>query len=337
MSRVYWHSPSGEAELRGSERAWLDHVSRGPATAAWDFDRSSGLDRIAEILAMVPEVPDGEYGANYLHTYLRRAQQAKDEYHKQWKQGEAAGLIPLQNPARYDPQPLHQLIQALRTRLATGGVTFNVAGAVLDSMNVELNTALVAGSDPVRLAAKIHGWCESHCWFDGPDRAWVASIIDEGLDAGIYRRGIWYVDKPFEGPASAHPDRKWLSQGWEEVRGFLLIRDDEPVVLSYSVCDQFPNPATHPSWPGEHNKPWSDHTPERQQAMSEWDEKYYDEMRDDEKWQGGMEWLRQHRPWAQITPDNLRSTSFGPMVTVYDLLSPDRDDVVRQATAKDPS
>lgn len=72
MSRVYFHSPAGTAELRGSEREWLNHLASGPAEAAWGLGGPSGFERAVEILAMVPEVPDGGYGA-YLHTLTGRS------------------------------------------------------------------------------------------------------------------------------------------------------------------------------------------------------------------------------------------------------------------------
>lgn len=41
--------------------------------------------------------------------------------------------------------------------------------------------------------------------------------------------------------------------------------------------------------------------------------------------------LRRKQPWARIAPDTLATSSFGPMVTVYDLFAPDRDERVRRA------
>lgn len=50
-----------------------------------------------------------------------------------------------------------------------------------------LNTALVAGSEPVRIAVRIHGQCEAHCWVDGQHRNWMANVFREGLRTGVYR------------------------------------------------------------------------------------------------------------------------------------------------------
>lgn len=335
MSRVYFHSPSGEAELRGSERAWLAHVARGPAEAAWNFDATGlhCLDRPAELLALIPEVSDGQYGANYLHTSLRKAQ-AQEELNKEAFEGWKPGA-----PLRRQPdfEPTRMFIQALKTHLNVSDSPVLIDGFTLHTRDIELNTALAAGSDPVRLAAKVHGWCESHAFVEGKDRAWLAGIIDEGLRTGIYRRGIWYVDRPCNGPAADQPDRKWSSQGWEEVQAFLCERDDEPVVMSYSVCDQFPNAdvaSWMPPWPEGVEERWDALTEEQQAERSARRDAWYD-LDGEEQWRRGIEGLRAERPWARLAPGTLASVTFGPGVTIYDLFAPDRDERVRAAFAED--
>ena len=318
MSRVYFHSPSGEAKLAGSERAWLCHLAKGLAAAAWDLDGAAGsLERAVEIVSMVPEVEDGQHGANYLHTYMREAV-------AQEKRNDAAiKAHHLRAVTNYEP--LERFVQALRTKLKVEGVPLRVAGLELHSRDVELNTALAAGSDPVRLAAKVHGWCETHCWVEGPDRAWMAGLIDRGLKAGLYRAGLWYEPAP-------GAEKKWSSQGWEEVTALLRARDDEPVVLSYSVCDQFPNPDVGwmPPWPEGVPRRWDALTEEQLQQRRQRDEEWAD-LDDAERWRIAMDGLRAERPWARLAPDTLADVTFGPPVTVYDLLAPDRDTRVRAA------
>ncbi len=208
-----------------------------------------------------------------------------------------------------------------------GDVIFHVAGHEMNVSNVNLNTALVAGSPPVQLAAKIHGWCESHCWVDGPDREWMAGIIDAGLTTGIYRRRL-------------HDER---AQGWEDVQALLRARDDEPVVLSYSVGDGFPNRdiarvlptgATRPkdwaeydTWPEEQQRAWNE-------ACAAADERW-GAMSHEAQWAAAMDGLTERRPWAQLTPDNLADVGFGSFVTVYDLIAADRDERVTAAFAAD--
>jgi hypothetical protein len=335
VSRVYFHSPSGDAELRGSERAWLSHVARGPSAGAWDLDSSDALERAAEILAMVPEVPDGPHGANYLHTYLREAQ-ARDARNKaayaQWTPG-----TPF--VGRTDYEPLHQLVRALKVALRVEGVRLMVAGIELHSSNVDLNTALVAGSDPVRLAAKISGWCEVHCWVEGSDRAWLAGIIDQGLKTGIYRRGLRYAGDP-DGPKD-----QWADQGWGQVLDLLRARDDEPVVLSYSVTGSFPNREIAgwepPPMPEDWRPDWASdeglgdwRRMDDSERAYHWRERALDgwyDLPDAEKWERAMDGLRRERPWARLSPDTLSEVFFHLPVSVYDLLAPDRDERVRAA------
>jgi hypothetical protein len=330
MSRVYWHTKERTAELLGSERAWLSSIANGPAESAWDLDNTRGLERAAEILAMVPEVPDGQYGANYLHSYLREAQAQHERnmaVYGAWKPG-----TPMTGHTSHEEE--RRLVSALAVSLRVRGLKIHAAGAELETANLDLNTALVAGSDPVRLAAKIHGWCEIHCWIEGADRKWLAGIIDEGLAAGIYRRGMWYADQP-DGPKD-----KWSSQGWDEVLDLLRERDNGPVVLSYSVGDGFPNADIAdylPPWPEGVPKTWDayDALPEdvrqaRDDAVEEAQERWYD-LPDDERWGRAMAGLRNQRPWARIAPDTLAEVTFGPSVNVYDLFAPDRDDRIRRA------
>ena len=244
MSRVYFHTKHTDAELHGSERAWLGHIARSIGDTAWGLDPDHpSLERAEQILALIPEVPEGEYGANYLHRHLREAQ-AQNAANLAAFEGWRPGHAPR---GRTDYEPERNLMRSLRTALSgIGSRDMLVAGVSLDPSSVSLNTALALGSDPVRLAAKIHGWCEVHAWFDGPDRAWAADIIDQGLAAGIYRRG--------------HPADAGYSQGWEQVQALLRERDDEPVVMSYSVCDQFPNQRWYPGWPGREVEKWDDYT-----------------------------------------------------------------------------
>ncbi len=345
MSRIYFHSPSGEAELRGSERAHLSFIARGPAVAAWGLGRHTDLDWMADVIGLIPEVPDGPHGANYLHTYLRAAQvedARNHELYKVWKPGQ-----PGPYGTSYDAS--HRLKTSLELRLTSSSseTVFVVAGRRLNAADVALNTALVAGSDSVKLAAKIDGWCETHAWVDGPDRAWLAGLMEDGLAAGIYRRGIWYADQPDT------PRDKWSSQGWEDVQAHLRSRDDEPCVMSYSVCDQFPNRHTAGWEPPPMPDGWVPSWADTDEGLAEWERDYptaedkaaryrddaadgwYD-LPDDERWRLAMAGLRADKPWAQLTPDTL-DTTFGPAVTVYDLLATDRDERVSAAFADEVS
>lgn len=109
--------------------------------------------------------------------------------------------------------------QRFRTWLSVGEGGFLVDGLNIDKDDLVLNTALAIGGDPLRLFVRLHAQCEIHTWVEGPDRAWLAGIIGEGLGTGIMRP----------------------HQGWDDVQRLLLRRDDEPVVTSFSGTDTFPS------------------------------------------------------------------------------------------------
>lgn len=163
-------------------------------------------------------------------------------------------------------------------------------GTPLSSFSLELNTALVLGSDPVALAARLHGQCELHAYVEGPHREWLAGLMEAGRACGVYR-----------------PD-----QGWESVIELLRARADAPVVTSYSVGDSFPT--THviqddpPVW-----------TPTE---IDEWGEPNWDAWYDlptAEQWALCMTALRA-RPemLLELSPGNLRRR-FGHARSLVDL------------------
>ncbi len=298
VSRVYFHSPSGEVEIRGSERAWLSHLAGGIAQAAWDFTSvSHNLERAGQIMALVPE-----HEGSYIHEYWRQAvaQDATNrEAYAAWRPGE-----PLRGPT--DHTPHRRFIDSLLTKLQVDGFGLEVAGVKLHTKDVELNTALVAGSAPVQLAAKIHGWCESHCWVDGPDRTWLAGIIDQGIRTTLYR-----------------PDA-----GWEGLAEFLRARDDEPVVTSFSVTDGFPD-AFVGDWMSAFPDGWDSLTDEQRQKHGARQDAW-GELPGDEQWRISLSGL-QAQPWLQLTPKSLTDATFHYPVTIYDLFASDRDQRVLAA------
>jgi hypothetical protein len=167
---------------------------------------------------------------------------------------------------------------------------------------------------------------------------WLAGIIDEGLDFGVYRRGMWYVnrvhDELTEGPRAEQPDAKFVSQGWEDVLTHLRSHDDEPVVLSYSVCDQFPNANEAldylPPWPEGVPHSYDALTYEQQAEHDRLWKEWYD-LPSERQWELGMAGLRQNKPWARLSPKTLGSIFFHVPVSVYDLFAPDRDDRIAAA------
>lgn len=232
MSRLYFNSPSGVAELRGAEFHHLRAVAHSLAEPFW---RIKDLDDITDLLALV--VRDAS-SPDYLFDHLAKAQAEHAENQRLWAARERGGPFPA---TCYDTQ--QQLRTSVKLALSsTNSPDLLIAGVRVGTAEIRLNTALRLGNDVIKLVVKIAGWGESHAWFDGKDRAWAADLIDQGLKTGILRDGMWYVDGPCEGLPKNHPDRQWSDMGWGAVTGFLRERDDEPVALSYSVADDFPGP-----------------------------------------------------------------------------------------------
>lgn len=180
MSRVYFDSPSGGAELRGPERAYAGRLCNDLALLVLRHElRPFGADE-SPLRAWLPP-----------NSYVLSNSRGFAETFETWfsVSYEARGLTDPKTGEKYSP------------------------------WIVALNTALVMGSDPIRMLARMHATCEIHGWVDGPDREWLAGIVDEGRRDNVFRPEM----------------------GWEDVAALLRSRDDEPVVMSYSVTDSFPS------------------------------------------------------------------------------------------------
>jgi len=187
----------------------------------------------------------------------------------------------------------------LRTALHVGdSPVLAHRGEPLESFTLLLNTALVLGSDPVCLAARLHGQCEIHAYVEGPNRAWLADVIEAGLDRGVYRsemRAIYADGSP----------REPFPAGWTAVIGLLRQRSDEPVVTSYSATDGFPNPTTA-GW-----------EPESQDADPD-GEGWYD-VPLGEQWARGLAGLRGDLTTRrEISPESLRAP-YGHSLSLLDV------------------
>ena len=95
-------------------------------------------------------------------------------------------------------------------------VSENLGG--LPIFELQLNTAILFGSDAVKLSARIHGQCEVHGWFSTENKDWLCSIIQQGIKAGMFR----------------DPD-------WQKVQHLAQNTKSDRIVMSYSVCDSFPD------------------------------------------------------------------------------------------------
>lgn len=155
-----------------------------------------------------------------------------------------------------------------------------------DLFTVGLNTALVAGSDPIRLLARIHGQCEIHAFVEGQNRNWLAGIVEQGIEAGIMRS----------------------SSGWEETLTLLRSRNDEPVVTSYSACEQFPNSSVA-KWTPTRNDEYGD------PAYDDWYE-----LPEEESWRLALEGLRSEDHGLEMKPDNWKTFFFDDGMNGFKLM-----------------
>ena len=331
MSRLYFSSPSGEAELAGPERHWLRHVACSIGEAAWDLNSISiVLDdwKFKLIMSWIPEHTGRFYGGmddrDYLHVGYQKAL------------AEAAQRLGQR-------EEFHRFMESLRIRL--GGVSaydtiFKIAGHELNCANVVLNTAVAAGSPAVQAAAKMSGW--DFTFVEGSNRAWFADVLEQGCNHGPFRRAL----RRFGGDEPEFDQ----DMGWDGVLEFLRSSDKEPVVTHHSTGDSFPSSYfstwEHGPMPeGWHPPHWTEPSDLEEWAEMSSDAKleYWDEQQSDlwyglpaeERWAGSMEWLRTKQPWSELSPQKLGSVFFGYPVTVYDLLATDRDERVRAAFAKD--
>jgi hypothetical protein len=269
MSRVYFHTQhEGEAELLGSERAHMHLLPR-------DIGAS-----------MIPSwAVDDEPLYRVIRPELHDKYTVKTHHGRPW---------PAEWPRKVDRERLTLSLGGFAPRIFCKG------GRDLDTDCLLLNTQLAIGSDALALMAKLEGQCEIHAWVDGPDRAWMADVIQQGLDAGLYRDGM----------------------GWDKVQELLRSGSEGPVVTSYSVCDGFPgwhliNQAT---WPPGVERTWSALTEEEQQQREAGNEAWY-ELPQDEQWESAMYVLRENKSglWGgQISPEALRGR-FGHGLSMVDL------------------
>lgn len=267
MSRVYFHTPSETAELRGSERAWASSIVEDIATAIVTPRFGEQRDRMLEL------IPQGHY--------LR--------------------ATPVDSPAWEK-----SFQTAWRVEL-----DLDWRGRKLDSWTFSLNTALVLGNEQVRFLARLHGQCEIHGWVEGLHRNWLAGVIERGRELGFYR----------------------ADAGWESVIELLRRRDDEPVVMSYSVCDQFPNAYASdwmPAWPAGKPERWDALSEDEQKEREARSEAWYD-LDEAEQWERGVRWLRTQPGMKEMEPADWSDFRFGHGLSAFDLIAPDRDERLARA------
>ncbi|BAD58876.1 hypothetical protein [Nocardia farcinica] len=247
MSRIYFHSPSGDAEVSGRERTHFGLITHETS--------------IAHLIGTV-----GRFN-------LRRVLHPES-----WAYQAAEGV---------DTRMLSLALGPFGED--KGAFVHN--GKRVNHWHLLLNTLIQQSGDSIRLAARIHAQCEVHGYVEGPDRAWLADLIEDARVDGVFRADM----------------------GWETVIELLRARDDEPVVMSYSLCDPFPNP-----W----STTWTPESVERaddEDDQGEDRESWY-QLPHAEQWATGLAWLRDEANGRRrLQPDTWADFGFGEGLTATDL------------------
>ena|GEM_PF-2104837 len=206
-----------------------------------------------------------------------------------WPAEASAPFRRMLKPGHYafDSKDDRTFAMRIRTLVSISDNCWRWNGHEVDMFGVTLNTALVLGSDVVKLAARIHGACELHTWVDGPNREWLAGLIERGLDEGLL---IPRIEQP--------------PHEWTDVIALLRERDDEPVVTSYSVCEQFPGPSIALG---------DDADDAKRDAFYEMDKAA--------AWDLAMAGLKAQDGGLELAPDNWQTFRFAHKLSALDLAS----------------
>jgi hypothetical protein len=172
------------------------------------------------------------------------------------------------------------------------GPLFQYKGQPLNLWYCQLNTATAIGSEALQFCARMHGQCEVHAYVEGPNRAWLADVIEQGLEDRLLRRKLREFD-----------------QGWDGAIALLRKSDQDPVVTSYSVCDLFPSAAgAQFEYPvvkdedGNEDKDWD----------------AWDELSDEKRWELAIAGIRATNG-LELIPEN-RQFFGDEIITVFDLI-----------------
>jgi hypothetical protein len=325
VPRTIFVTQHDAAELAAFEREGLRELSRLIPTMVWGLvDAGSTLPRIERaerILSLIERRPDTQY----LHDILTRARDAET---RSWPKPQN------RTSDRRDAPLTDRAVSTLSTALrACGGRGLPIVirdddgrDYRLNTLEVELNTTLRVGADPLRLAAKVYGWAEANAWISEPDRSWAADLIERGLRDGLYRPGVWSPAQD-----NAADEGTWIESGWADVQR-LLRGGTGPVVLTTSATDDFPNPGMDSwavPWPEDVPRRFDALTPEQREAhrrrSAEWST-----LTPEQRWEHGVREITENLSELQISPSTLRTATFGPNVTLFDLFA--RDSVYRVAT-----
>ena len=173
----------------------------------------------------------------------------------------------------------------LRAYFSSLDKPLTVAGYGVNAWNLLLNTALDTGNEAICFLTKFHAQCEIHAWVAGKDRAWLAGVIEKAIENKLVRPEVPGMDPT-----------KLFSTGWRELVEALRRTDAHPVVMSYSVTQQFPHSSF---WRGDADNPVPDDSDERAEAFEGYSR--------EKQWDLCMPSIID----MQMTPENLCTYGFG--------------------------
>lgn len=314
MSTIYFHSEDGTAEVSGAERANMDIQTEYWARGAVGLTLGSpALDRHLY----------GAFGP-FINPEGRLADAPEHGF------GEALGKVIVTRSFHRYPAP------------------FIWKGKPIKMSSLIANTVLAVGSDAARLSTKIHNTCEIYGYVQGFHRKWLADVIQEGLDEKVFRKGYWAQKdreadmKVLLGIEMTEEEKKPVQRsfGWDTVIDLLRSSSKGAVVMSYSVCDSFPNSSVGdwmPPWPEGVEQTWDALTKEQQRERSQRSDDWYD-LPYAKQWAISMKGLKDpsFRYFNQpITPQNLRVWRFGHKLSLLDLMAHDIEMVERKLKIKE--
>lgn len=160
-----------------------------------------------------------------------------------------------------------------------------------------INTAVVAGSDPIALLTRIHAYSEEGLLVTGPDRSWLAGIIDAGLQAHILR------DK----------------SGWEGAAELLRSDSRSPALITTSQGVSL-------SWlQGAAAGFYADGQTDQERWAAE---KAFDALSGAEQWDRSISaLLEERRPdaswWLMLDPETFHKPSHLGLLTAFDAIEAD--------------
>lgn len=269
MSSVAFHSLDSETvRVGGAERAMASSLCTRILHGVLNYDSFPKLDD-APLDRLVRLVKNG----HYIRDYAMR--------------GDVNGTV-----------------NALRTALGGFGDCLAWNGHDVSEFSLALNTALVVGSDPMRLLARMHGQCEIHGWVAGGNRWWLSDIIEEGTTSGVIRTAY-----------------QTQYENWPGVVAMLRVTSQTPVVMSYSVTNSFPNFALVSGHDFEET-PWGRMT-EEQQADMERRMEAFDALDPVEQWNQAFAALTSADNGLEMKPENWKTFRFTHKLSAFDLLAED--------------